>query len=76
MAHLYIAMQFGLYTAAFVYFAYRGGAWLDIKFNSYPVFTMLTIIVSVIYSFFSLIHKMDLVEKHGKGTEDEDNKKK
>lgn len=76
MAHLYIAMQFGLYTAAFVYFAYRGGAWLDLKFNSYPLFTMLTIITSVIYSFVSLIHKMDLVEKHGKGVDDEKNENK
>lgn len=75
MAHLYIAMQFGLYTAAFMYFAYRGGAWLDLKFNSYPLFTMVTIIASVIYSFFSLIHKLDLVKKHGKGIEEDDEKK-
>jgi len=75
MAHLYIAMQFGLYTAAFMFFAYKGGSWLDSKFNTYPVFTMLMIVLSVVYSFTSLFFKMKLVEKHGKGIdEDEENK--
>ena len=74
MAHLYIAMQFGLYTAAFMFFAYKGGAWLDLKFDTYPVFTMLMIITSVIYSFTSLFYKMKLVEKHGQGIDDDEKK--
>jgi hypothetical protein len=76
MAHLYIAMQFGLYTAAFVFFAYKGGAWLDVKFNTYPIFTFVTILVSVFYSFASLINKMKIIDEQKKKIKEmNDNKK-
>lgn len=63
MAHMYIAMQFGIYTAAFIYLAYRGGFWLDNRFNQYPLFTILCILAAVVYSFLSLYHKLRLIEE-------------
>ncbi len=66
MAHMYVAMQFGIYTAAFVFVALKAGTWLDLKFDTYPVFTIILIILSVIYSFASLINKMNLIDEHQK----------
>lgn len=67
MGHLYIAMQFGISTAAFIIVAYKGGVWLDLKFDTYPAFSILLILFSIFYSFFNLIDKMNLIdERKGK----------
>ena len=75
MAHLYIAMQFGLYTAAFIFLAYKGGSWLDQRFNTYPLFTILLILLCIVYVFVSLYSKLRLIEEHKNAAEDDkDNK--
>lgn len=76
MAHLYIAMQFGLYTATFVFFAYKGGTWLDVKCDTYPIFTFVMTLISVFYSFSSLINKMKLIDEQKKKMEEMNSEKK
>ncbi len=66
MGHLYVAMQFGLYMAAFVLFAYKGGAWLDQRFYTYPLFSLGLVLLAVINSFVSLMTKLDIMEKRKK----------
>lgn len=69
MAHLFVAMQFGLYLAAFVYFAFKGGNWLDIKFGTYPLFSFGLVLLAVVNSFVSLISKMNLIEMRKRNKE-------
>lgn len=64
MGHLYVAMQFGLYMAAFVFFAYKGGAWLDQTLGTYPLFSLGLVLLSVVNSFVSLMTKMELLDKY------------
>lgn len=66
MGHLYVGMQFGLFMAAFIFFAHKGGAWLDQRFDTYPLFSLGLVLLAVVNSFVSLMTKMDLLEKYKK----------
>ncbi len=70
MFQIYVAFQFGLITVTLVYLASKGGSFLDLKFETYPFFTVVLILISVFYSFFSLINKLNMIEKFKNKRED------
>lgn len=66
MKFIYFGASFGLTMAASLYVCYQGGSWLDARFATEPIFSLLGILVGVVLSFKSLVDRLNLIEKMDK----------
>ena len=51
MRYIYFGISFGLTMAAGLYLGYQGGLWLDARFSTEPIFTLLGLLLGVVVAF-------------------------
>ncbi|NMA02472.1 MAG: AtpZ/AtpI family protein [Clostridia bacterium] len=71
MRYIYFGISFGLTMAAGLYLGYQGGLWLDARFSTEPIFTLLGLLLGVVVAFRGLIDKINIFEKADKNKEEE-----
>ncbi|MDD4342884.1 MAG: hypothetical protein PHH19_00765 [Eubacteriales bacterium] len=63
MNYMFVVMYFGVYMVTLVWFAYKGGIWLDAKYETGMIPTVLLILSAIIFSFINLFEKIKFFEK-------------
>ena len=66
MKFIYFGISFGITMAVSLYVCYKAGTWLDQRFVTEPIFSILGILVGVILSFKSLLDRLNLIDKMDK----------
>lgn len=49
--------------ATLIWLAYKGGVWLDTKYGTDMIFTLILFLVAIVFSFINLFDKLVFVEK-------------
>ena len=66
MGYVYFGISFGITMVVSIYFGYQGGLWLDQKYATDPIFTLLGVLAGVFVSFMSLMDKLKIMDKFDK----------
>ncbi|MHB8157024.1 MAG: AtpZ/AtpI family protein [Desulfocucumaceae bacterium] len=61
--YINFGLSFGLTMAITVYLLYQGGAWLDNRFNTAPVFMFIGILLAIAAVFKRLFAEVKMLDK-------------
>lgn len=63
LRYIHFAISFGSTTAVSLYLGFLGGQYLDSRFELYPIFTFLGIILGIFLSFKRLLEEIKFIDK-------------
>ncbi|KJS20236.1 MAG: hypothetical protein VR72_15475 [Clostridiaceae bacterium BRH_c20a] len=63
LKYVHFGISFGTTMAVSIYLGFKGGTWLDNRFNTYPLFLIVGILLGVGVTFKNLLDNLKRIEK-------------
>ncbi|KJS85475.1 MAG: hypothetical protein JM58_08535 [Peptococcaceae bacterium BICA1-8] len=63
LKYVHFGISFGITMAVSIYLGFKGGTWLDNRFNTYPLFLIVGILLGVSVTFKNLLDNLKRMEK-------------
>lgn len=62
LKYVNIGLSFGITSAVAIYLGYLGGAWVDARLETHPIFMLVCVVLAIVVSFRVLIRDVLGVE--------------